>query len=74
MKYATVIARSTSDAAIHKYHSAPPWIATACGLAMTGGEGMFMESEARQSMPFRGAPRWIVTACGLAMTNLVLLR
>jgi hypothetical protein len=31
-----VIARSASDAAIHEYHGAPPWIATAFGLAMTG--------------------------------------
>jgi hypothetical protein len=42
-----VIARSTSNAAIHEYHSAPSWIATAFGLAMTAG--MFMESAAQQS-------------------------
>jgi hypothetical protein len=32
-----VIARSASDATLHEYCSAPPWIATAFGLAMTEG-------------------------------------
>jgi hypothetical protein len=36
MNHKFVIARSTSDAAIHEYRSAPRWIATAFGLAMTG--------------------------------------
>ncbi len=35
MNHKSVIARSASDAAIREYLGAPPWIATACGLAMT---------------------------------------
>ncbi len=41
MNQGFVIARSTSDAAIHEHHSASPWIATAFGLAMT--MELFME-------------------------------